>query len=47
MKREEEVYHIGYFVDEDMVDQMFLAVDSGASFKDGEEYEGVQIDIRQ
>lgn len=44
---QEEVYHIGYFVDEDYTDKMFLAINEGRSYQEGEEYEGVQIDIRQ
>jgi len=44
---QEEVYHIGYFVDEDYLDNMFLSVDNGEFFTEGMEYEGAKIDIRK
>lgn len=44
---QEEVCHIGYFVDEDYLDKMFLEIDGGCSYTEGQEYEGTQIDIRQ
>lgn len=44
---QEEVYHIGYFVDEDYLDNMFLAVDNGEFLTEGMEYEGAKIDIRK
>lgn len=44
---QEEVYHIGYFVDEDYLDNMFLAVDNSEFLMNGMEYEGAKIDIRK
>lgn len=41
---EEQVYHIGYFVDEDMVDQMMLCVDGGGYDRVSSMY---KLDIRQ
>lgn len=43
---QEEVYHIGYFVDEDYLDKMFLTEDCGVASAEGNTYEGIQLDIR-
>lgn len=41
---EEKVYHIGYFVDEDLLSSMFLSLDGGVWTG---EYNGTMMDIRQ
>lgn len=42
---EEQIYHIGYFVDKDLLERMFLSLDEGTFNEEG--YDGIQIDIRQ